>query len=280
MEINKLMVGAHASIGMGLDKALQSINAMGGNSVQIFLKSPRSRHSKPLDEDNAKLAKKYLEENNMFLVGHCSYLLNFAKDYEKDSWPVDSLIDDMDRIEKCGGVGVVLHIGKYLDMEKEVAFANIKKAVSYVIANTKTKVIFENTAGQGTEIGFRFEELKEIYDMFSDDEKKRIGFCLDTCHSFAAGYDLSNGEGVKNWFEIFDEYFGWDKVVCIHFNDAKKECGSRVDRHQDIGKGFIGENGLKQVAQLAKNTNKPLILETTTEFMTYPEQIVMIKGWF
>lgn len=280
MEKNKLCVGAHASISMGLDKALQSISAMGGNSVQIFLKSPRSRHSKPLDEDNAKLAKKFLEENNMFLVGHCSYLLNFAKDYEKDPWPVDSLIDDMARIEICGGVGVVLHIGKYLDMDKGVALSNIKKAVSYIILKTNTKVIFENTAGQGTEIGFRFEELKEIYDMFSDDEKERIGFCLDTCHSFAAGYDLSNGEGIKEWFETFDSLIGWNKVICIHFNDAKRECGSRVDRHQDIGKGFIGESGLKQVAQLAKNTNKPLILETTSEFMTYKEQIDMIKAWF
>lgn len=279
---NKLFVGAHASMAMGFEKALKSIDAMGGNAVQVFLKSPRGRFSKPLNETDAENTNEYLKKNNMFLVGHCSYILNFAKDFSKDPWAVESLVDDMKKMDRLGGVGVVLHIGKYVDMDKETAFKNIKNAVGLVIDRTPetSKVIFENTAGQGTEIGFRFNELKEIYNMFSDNEKKRIGFCLDTCHSFAAGYDLSNKKGVVNWYKEFDKFFGWDKVVCIHFNDAKKELGSRVDRHQDIGYGFVGENGLKEVAKIAKETGKPLILETTTEHMSYPEQIEMIKSWF
>ena len=275
-------VGAHASMAKGFENALKSINAMGGNSTQVFLKSPRSRASKPLDEEDAKNTKKYLQENNFFLVGHCSYLLNFAKDYKKDPWPVSSLIEDLERISKMGGAGVVLHIGKYLDMEKDVAFKNINRAVSHVLENTPNdvKVIFENTAGQGTEIGFKFEELKEIYDSFTNKQKERIGFCLDTAHSYAAGYDLSTIEGVKEWEQSFDKNIGWNKVVCIHFNDSKKELNSRVDRHQDIGHGTIGELGLSEVARIAKETNKPLILETIGEFSNYKDEISLIKGWF
>ncbi len=275
-------VGGHASIAKGFENSLKYIHLIGGNAVQVFLKSPRGRFSKELDLEDAKRAKNFLNENKLFLVGHCSYLLNFAKDMKDDMWPVHSLIDDMEKISIMGGVGVVLHIGKYLDMEKEVAFANIAKSVRYVIENTpkESKVIFENTAGQGTEIGFRFDELSMIYNMFSDEEKKRISFCLDTCHSFVAGYDLRTKEGVISWKDEFDKLIGWEKVVCIHFNDAKKEFGSRVDRHHDIGFGFIGEEGLKEVAKIAKDTGKPLILETLEEQTTYQQQIEQIKNWF
>ncbi len=278
----ELFIGAHTSIGLGFENALKSIKAMGGNSVQIFLKSPRGRQSKRISDYEANQTKNYLQQNNVFLVGHCSYLLNFAKNITNDPWPAESLIEDMQNIYKLGGVGVVLHIGKYLDMQKEEAFKNIKKAITFVFENTpqETKMLFENTAGQGTEIGFRFDELKEIYNLFSDEQKQRIGFCLDTCHSFAAGYDLKTKEGVLNWQQEFDNNIGWEKVVCIHFNDAKKELGSRVDRHQDIGFGFIGEEGLKEVAKIAKKSSIPLILETTTEHETYLQQIQKIKNWF
>ncbi len=277
----RFYVGAHASIAKGFCNSLKSIDLIGGNAVQIFLKSPQGKASKELDEIDAKNTYEFLKKKEMFLVGHCSYLLNFAKDFGSDPWAVESLVDDMKKISRLGGVGVVLHIGKYVGMEKEIAFKNIKKSVQLVLEKTQkdVKVIFENTAGQGTEIGFRFEELAEIYHMFSVEEKERIGFCLDTCHSFAAGYDLSNKEGVLNWQKTFNTLIGWNKVVCIHFNDAKKELGSRVDRHQDIGFGFIGSAGLKEVAKLAKDTNKPLILETTTEHQSYEIQIEVIKGW-
>ncbi len=278
---NKFYVGAHASIAKGFCNSLKSIDLIGGNAVQIFLKSPQGRASKPLDDKDAMDAFGFLKEKNMFLVGHCSYLLNFAKEFSDDPWAVESLIDDMKKIHRLGGAGVVLHIGKYVGMEKEIALENIKKSVGLVLEKTpkEVKVIFENTAGQGTEIGYRFEELSEIYNLFSKEEKMRIGFCLDTCHSFAAGYDLRNKEGVKEWQATFDKLIGWEKVVCIHFNDAKKELASRVDRHQDIGFGFIGNDGLKEVAIVAKETNKPLILETTTEHESYDKQIDTIKRW-
>jgi len=278
-ESNKFYVGAHASIGMGLRNALKSIDVIGGNAVQVFLKNPRGRVGKPLDLDEAQNAKEYLQEKDMFLVGHCSYLLNFAKPYDENPWAAESLIDDMNRIEKLGGIGVVLHIGKYLDYSKEVAFENIRFNINKVLDETpkNTFVIWENTAGQGTEIGFTIEELAELYNKL--DRNERIKFCLDTCHAHASGYDLSTKKGVDDWYNKFDELIGWDKVVCIHFNDCKREVGSRVDRHEDLGFGTIGEVGLREVVSLARRTNKPLILETPTRDISYVEQIEMVKRW-
>lgn len=272
-------IGAHASIAKGFEKAVKSIYDIGGNAVQIFLKSPRGRAEKPLDEVDAQDTKKFITKNNIFLIGHSSYLLNFAKDSKEDSWPVDSLVSDMQKISQLGGIGVVLHIGKYLDMDKQVALNNIKQSVSNVIENTPkdVKVVFENTAGQGTEIGFRFDELAKIYDQFTEEQKERIAFCLDTCHSHAGGYDLSTKQGVLNWQSEFDKHIGWNKVVCIHLNDSKREAGSRVDRHEDIGYGTIGKLGILEIAKLANQTKIPLILETNQKNQTYREQIQTVK---
>jgi deoxyribonuclease IV len=277
--VKDFYIGAHASIGNGLENSLKSIKEIGGNAVQIFLKNPRGRAGKPLDEIEAEKAKEYLKENKMFLVGHCSYLLNFAKPFSKNPWAVESLIDDMKRMSRLGGMGIVLHIGKFLDYPKNEAFENIRKNIGKVLKSTpeETYLIWENTAGQGTEVGFRFEELADLYEKVGKD--KRIRFCLDTCHSHAAGYDLSTKGGVMEWKNTFDKLIGWDKVVCIHLNDCKREAGSRVDRHEDLGYGTIGNNGLKEIVKLARDSGIPLILETPTRDMSYPAQIKMVKDW-
>jgi len=281
MVVKKFYIGAHASMAKGFKNALISIEAIGGNAVQVFLKSPRSRVAKDLNVLDAKNSMNYLKEKDIFLVGHCSYLLNFAKCPDEHSWAVNSLIDDLERMSKLGGVGVVLHIGKFLDMEHSVAFENIKKSVSLVLEQSPkdVKVIFENTAGQGTEIGFRFDELAQIYNLFSVKQKERIGFCLDTCHSHVAGYDLSSKVGVDTWQAEFDKLIGWEKVVCIHLNDTNKGCGSRVDRHEDLGYGTIGEDGLKGIVQVAVKSGVPLILETPSNHFTYADQIELVKDW-
>jgi deoxyribonuclease-4 len=278
----KLYIGAHSSIAMGYAQSLKSINAIDGNAVQIFLKSPRGGKAKPLDKEDAKEANDFLKKNSMILVGHCSYLLNFAKDPKDFPWAVESLIDDMNRMSELGGIGVVLHIGKYLEMKKEEAYENIKKSVSIVLEKSPddVMVLFENTAGQGTEIGFKIDELKEIYDLFDSNQKKKIGFCLDTCHMFSAGYDISNEDGVNKFFKEFDNKIGIDKVKCVHFNDDKKELGSRLDRHEDIGFGTINVEGLKAFAIKASSYGLPLILETPTGHMDYKEQIEIVKSWF
>ncbi len=282
MAEKKLFVGAHASMAMGFEATLKSINAIGGNAVQVFLKSPRGGKIKELDPNDLIGENQFIKDKNMFLVGHCSYLLNFAKDPEEYDWAVKSLVDDLQKMSDLKGVGVVLHIGKYLDMEKKVAFENIKKSVSIVLESSPddVMVLFENTAGQGTEVGFKFEELKEIYELFDFNQKKRIGFCLDTCHMFVAGYDISTPDGVEKMEKEFEKQIGWDKVKCIHFNDSMKECGSRVDRHEDLGYGKIGIEGLKAFAIMAVSKGLPLVLETPTRNESYKKQIEIVKSWF
>lgn len=275
----KTYIGSHASIAKGLTQAIQAEMAIQGNAIQIFLKNPRGRTSKPLNIEDAKKTKELVKKENLFLVGHCSYLLNFAKPFAEYPWAVENLIDDLQRIDKLGGSGVVLHIGKFLEYSKKEAFKNIVENITQVLEKTpkETFVIWENTAGQGTEIGWKIEELAELYKAMK--KHPRIRFCLDTCHAFAAGYNLSSKEGVKKWQQEFDKLIGWEKVHCLHFNDTKKPCGSRVDRHEILGKGMIGEVGLQAIAKLAVQTNKPLILETPNDMAGYGKEIEMIKKW-
>ena len=172
-----------------------------------------------------------------------------------------------------------MHIGKYLDMSKQESFANIKQSLEYVLDATPqgAKIVLENTAGQGTEIGFRLSELAELFDAL--ERHPRIGFCLDTCHAFAAGYDLGSSAGAKSWLQEFDERIGLERLVCFHLNDAKKEVGSRVDRHEDLGQGKIGLEGIKQIVGFAYQNQKPLILETPAKLSSYSQQIQMVRGF-
>ena len=279
-KMDLLFIGFHSSIGLGFFNSVKIVDKLGGNSVQIFLKSPRGRFSKTLDLDDAKLTKQFVEENNIFLIGHSSYLINLCKDFKQNSFAIESLIDDMQKISLLGGIGVVLHVGKKLDMEIEVAYSNLKKSLELVLDKTSNDVmiLFENTSGQGTEIGFTIEELKLVYDLFDEKYKKRIGFCFDTAHGFAAGYDFSTKIGVDNFYAEFESKIGWNKLVCIHFNDSKKILGSKVDRHADIGYGEIGKEGLIEFTRICFKTGKPLILETPSDNIDYFEQMKLVKN--
>lgn len=276
---SQFYVGSHTSMAKGFQKAIQDEIEIQGNAVQVFLKNPRGSQSKPLDKEDVKKTRELIQKNDIFLVGHCSYLLNFAKPFQEFPWSVDSLIDDLQRIHQLGGKGVVLHIGKFLEYTHQEAVENIVDNIKRVLENSpeETYVVWENTAGQGTEIGYNFEELQELYEAI--EKHPRIKFCLDTCHAFSAGYDLTTKKGVEKWSKEFNEKIGWDKVHCIHFNDALKPCGSRVDRHAKLGEGQIGKEGLMAIVELAVKTNKPLILETPNEMEGYEKEIKQIKGW-
>lgn len=276
----EIKIGFHSSIGLGFLNSVKIVEKMGGNAVQIFLKSPRGRFSKTLDLNDAKLTKKYVEEKKIFLIGHSSYLINLCKDFKENIFAIESLIDDINKLDLLGGTGLVVHIGKKLEMGIDIAYLNLKNSVELVMEKTKktnVKILFENTSGQGTEIGYRIDEMKKVYDLFDENTKKRIGFCFDTAHGFAAGYDFSTKEGILKFYNEFEEKIGWNKLVCIHFNDSKKEFSSRVDRHEDIGFGKIGSVGLIEFAKICVKTDKPLILETPSENFNYFEQMKFIK---
>jgi deoxyribonuclease-4 len=278
----KLFHGAHVSIANGfLGAAIQAVEEYESNAMQISVKSPRRGGLKHISDEEAKEFKKYAKQAGLkYFVAHCSYLLNFAKPPKKNKWALDLLINDIECIHQLGGNGVVLHIGKYLDMKKEVAFKNIVESIHRVLDATKktnVPILLETTAGQGTEIGFEFGELQEIYKKIN--RKKRVKFCVDTCHIFSAGYDLRTKKAVQETFRQWNKTIGTDKIACIHFNDSKKDLGFKVDRHELLGEGTIGKVGLTEVAKFAQKNNIPVIIETPEKTRTHKEDLDILKSW-
>ena len=309
-----LILGSHQSIGFGFLQAVKkTVEDYNSNALQIFLKSPQSLSFCSIKDDEASNTKDYVVKNNVFLVGHCSYLLNFAKiqaykredlyepNFDTDkktikskldlsskkmgNWAVNSLVDDLFSIYKMGGYGVVLHIGKYVDIDKKVAIDNVVKNIKQTMndidfktKNSSPYVILENTAGQGTEIGSNFEELLEIYNLLGRD--KKIKFCIDTAHAYSSGYDFKNEKSFYDFMDRFDKDIGLKNIGLFHFNDSKKELNSRVDRHESIGRGLIGEKSLKHIADFAIKNTIPLILETPDKEVSHLEDINRIKSWY
>lgn len=292
-----LIIGVHQSIAKGFYNAVQNtVNYYNTNALQIFLKSPQILTFCKIKDEEADKTKQFIVENNIFLVGHCSYLLNFAKNQnftetddikKKGNWAVNSLVDDLISINKIGGYGVVLHTGKYTTNSKEESIIMIAKNIKKAIYDLEFKlkdytklpyIIIENTSGQGTEIGTTIEELSEIYKLL--DKNPRIKFCIDTAHAFASGYDIRTEAGFNKYIKKFDKLIGIENIGLFHFNDSKKDLGSRVDRHDSIGMGLIGEDGLKRIAEYAKNKTIPIILETPDKEISHLEDIKKVKNWF
>lgn len=311
-----LIIGSHMSISSGfLNAVKKTVESYNSNALQIFLKSPQSLSFCNILDEEAEKTKEYVKNKNVFLVGHCSYLLNFAKmqEYKREdiyeqeigsktqkdikkelkqninkigNWAVNSLVDDLYSIYKMGGYGVVLHIGKYVDLDKNIAISNVIKNIKQTMDNIsyKTKnintpyIILENTAGQGTEIGSNFEELLKIYDLLGRD--KRIKFCIDTAHAFSSGYNLKDSKSFDDFINKFDKNIGIQNIGLFHFNDSKKDLNSKVDRHESIGYGLIGESPLKYIANFAIKNTIPLILETPDKEVSHLEDINRVKNWF
>jgi deoxyribonuclease IV len=261
-----LILGAHMSINKGFaDAAREAGESYGANAMQIFTKSPRSSHAKPIDESDAQEFKKNCKKYGIkFVIAHSSYLLNLGKPFSQVPWAEKDLLLDFQRLHKLNGNGVVIHFGKAMDGDKQTAKQNIIENAKIIIdktAETKRLYIIENTAGQGSEMGYELQDLAYIWKSLKG-YGDRIKFCLDTSHLHGAGYDLSDPNLVKKLFKEFDESIGLKNLTCIHFNDAKVERGSRADRHDNLGEGKIGAEGLKEIAQIAEKNNIPLICET------------------
>ncbi len=251
--------------------------------MQIFTKSPMMAKLREVTKDEAAEIANWKERKEIkSLVIHASYLLNFAKKIDKTDYAMKSLVEDLENAEKIGAEGVVLHMGKTLKSHPALAeklfVENIETALKTARAS-RAKVILENTAGQGSEMGYLIEEYARIFNKIRD--HKRLGICLDTAHLFAAGYDLRKKEGVEKFLDQYQKVLDWPSLVAIHFNDSKKPLLSRVDRHEDIGRGTIGEEGLKEFVMSlnVKRSGLGFILETPQTSLSYQKQIEKIKAW-
>lgn len=277
-------LGAHISVAKGFRAAFEEAVSLGASAMQIFVKSPMSGKLREITEDEAAdVAASPIRSEIKSVVVHASYLLNFAKPLSEDAYQIKSLAEDLRSIEKIGGDGVVLHLGKYLEMDKETAEKTFVQNIEKVLARTKglrAAVILENTAGQGTEMGWSLEDYGRIFKKFKGN--KRIKSCIDTAHLVGAGYDFTTTANGKKVFEELEKQVGLENIACVHFNDSKKPVGARVDRHEDIGYGTQKIEGLKAFALsiYAKEPAIPFILETPGGFASYKEQLDLIKTWF
>ncbi len=259
-------VGAHVSAAGGVENAPLNAEKIGARAFALFVKNQRQWHAKPLTEKSIHTFKENCRKTAItpdHILAHDSYLINLGHP-EKDALEKsrNAFIDEMQRCHQLGVILLNFHPGSHLkksspsDCLKKIAESlNIAhQAVPSVIT------VIENTAGQGSNMGFQFEHLADIIQQV--DDKNRMGVCIDTCHAFAAGYDLSDKQGCDKTFARFDTVVGFKYLKGMHLNDSKKEMATRVDRHHSLGKGYLGLEVFKYIMNDERFDEIPLILET------------------
>lgn len=258
-----LDIGFHLPISDSLDKTVDCAIAMECTTFQIFTRNPRGWKFKPLDpQEVSNFRRRVIEHVFSTLFVHMPYLPNLASPREKVyALSVASLNTELKRCETLGIPFLVTHLGSHLGMGKALGVKRIVGAINGVFSKVKNNVILllENTAGTRNSMGSSFKDISRVIDGIED--LRRVGICLDTCHAFAAGYDLRGEREVNRVIDMFDEILGWEKLKLVHLNDSKGGFRSRIDRHEHIGLGKIGELGFKNILQ-SEFRNLPLIMET------------------
>jgi deoxyribonuclease-4 len=262
-------IGAHVSASGGVENAPLNANAIGAKAFALFTKNQRQWFSNPLSKANIKLFRENCEKFDykpFQILPHDSYLINLGHP-EKE--PLEksraSFLDEMQRCEQLGLDRLNFHPGSHLKgISEEECLSRIAESINIVLDKTKNvSAVIENTAGQGTNLGYKFEQIRFIIDKV--DDKSRVGICIDTCHAFTAGYNIKTSEGYAETFNLFDKIIGFKYLKGMHLNDSKKELSTRVDRHDNIGKGFLGEDVFRMLMNDPRMDNMPLILETPEE---------------
>jgi deoxyribonuclease-4 len=258
-------LGAHLSIAGGLPRAVDRAAASRCEALQIFTKSAGQWRARELPREEIALFRKRVEETGIHpVVAHNSYLINLAAASPAlRAQSVAALGAELDRAESLGLDGLVMHPGSYTSGTEGEGLRLIGEAIAALLAErpqAKTMVLLEHTAGQGTNLGHRFEHLAAILERVGG--SPRVGVCLDTCHLLSAGYDLCSEEGYEDTFQQFARIVGLDRIRVFHVNDSKKPCGSRVDRHEHIGKGCLGIEPFRRLLNDPRFSSLPMLLET------------------
>lgn len=262
-------IGAHVSASEGVSKAPVNAAAIGAKAFALFTRNPSRWKSKAIPDKEADAFKAnclQLGYEPAHILPHDSYLINLGSpDTEKLAMSREAFLDELHRCEQLGLTMLNFHPGSHLKLISEEACLNlIADSINLALEQTKgVKAVIENTAGQGSNLGYTFEQIAHIIDRV--DDKTRVGVCIDTCHTFAAGYDLSTPEGYEDTWRRFDDVIGLPYLSAIHLNDSKKGLRSRVDRHDSIGKGIIGTAFFEMLMRDPRTDNIPIILETPDE---------------
>jgi len=261
-----MRIGIHTSISGGLDKAVKRLASLGCNACQMFSRSPRGGKARVLGEAEVKQFRELCIKNDVNpVVIHIPYLVNPATpDPQMHEYAVSQIKEDMLRANLLGASYLVLHMGSHRGEGIEKGLSQVIKAFNMALDGYQgeTRLLLENTSGAGKEVGSTFEQLKQILDGL---ENKQAGICFDTCHGFAAGYDLSDAIKVDATVEEFDKIIGISNLKVVHANDSMFPLGSTKDRHADIGKGYIGEQGFAALLNHPKLQDVPFILETPAD---------------
>ena len=272
-------IGAHVSASGGVEFAPVNAHEIGANAFALFTKNQRQWVSKPLTEENIRLFKENCTKYNFqtdYILPHDSYLINLGHPEEEGlEKSRAAFLDEMQRCEQLGLKLLNFHPGSHLNkISVEDCLALIAESINLTLEKTKgVTAVIENTAGQGSNLGSEFWQLRYIIDRVND--KSRVGICLDTCHTYTAGYDI-----VNDYDKVFDEFekeVGFEYLRGMHLNDSKKELGSHVERHDNIGQGLTGSAFFERLMKDSRFDNMPLILETPDE-SKWAEEIAWLRS--
>ena len=259
-----MSIGAHVSIAGGVEKAPARLHEVGGETLQVFVRSNLRWSFPALEPAGARAFRKAVKELGISpVLAHASYLDNLASsspDIRRRSF--ENMIDEVRRCHTLGISGLVIHPGAH-PANPHLAVELLCNALNDIIeqtSDTRVRVLLETTAGQGSQLGGRFEELRAVIDGIK--KPKRIGVCVDTCHIFAAGYDIRTREAYERTFAEFDSVVGIGQIHAFHANDCKGVLGSRLDRHQHIGRGHIGKDAFGLLVNDPRFARLPVIIET------------------
>jgi deoxyribonuclease IV len=275
-------IGAHVSASGGVENAPLNAHLIGATAFALFTKNQRQWAAKPLTEESIAAFKVSCEIYGYKpeqILPHDSYLINLghpeAEPLQKSR---EAFLDEMQRCEQLGLDRLNFHPGSHLGkIDIETCLKTIADSINWALDRTKGVIaVIENTAGQGSNVGNSFEEIHAIIDHVKD--KSRVGVCIDTCHAFTAGYEMNTLDGYSLAWKKFEEIIGFEYLKGMHINDSKKELGSRVDRHDSLGKGFIGNDLFEWLMNDPRMDGIPLILETPNEEI-WAEEIALLKSY-
>ena len=276
------LIGAHVSAAGGVENAPARGTAINADAIQIFTANQNQWFPKEPGEENSKEYRKAMKkELPKMTISHASYLLNMGSPEEKKlNMSRRAFLSELDRCDACGVEYVVFHPGSHMKTDEKECLSRISESLNYCLdkrPDGEVTVLIENTAGQGTNVGFRFEHLIGIIE--GVEKKDRMGICFDTQHGFASGYDIRTEKGWKETFDEFDKTVDLKWLKAFHINDSKKEFGSRVDRHESIGKGLLTMETFWCLVNDDRFTELPMLLETPVDDPSeYAVEIELLRG--
>jgi deoxyribonuclease IV len=276
-----MRLGAHMSISGGVEKAVVRGQEVGCEAIQIFTKNSNQWKAKPLTNTEVKAFREACEAAGIGpVIAHSAYLINLAAPdealYEKS---IQASLDELQRCEALDIRSLVIHPGAHLGTGEEQGLERIAAAIDRIhreLPKLQAALTLEVTAGQGTVLASKFEHFAAILEQV--DEPERLGFCLDTCHLLAAGYDFRTRQGYDQMMQAWDALVGIERIRAVHLNDSKKDLGSRVDRHEHIGEGYIGTQGFAWLLNDPRLAHLPMVLETPKEDNADVRNLAMLRS--